>query len=85
MALNDDDITTNTGGGLEGPADGGATPGHQDGGADGGAEGPADGGASPGQQDGGADGGAEGRDGGRLAGTNRVPFAACVALARWST
>jgi hypothetical protein len=58
MRLDDDDIRTTGAGGAEGPADGGATPGQQDGGADGGAEGPADGGATPGQQDGGADGAA---------------------------
>jgi len=63
MGLNDDDITSGTGG-PEGPADGGAdaVPNEQDGGADGGAdpEGPADGGAEgvPAEQDGGADGGA---------------------------
>ena len=45
MALNDDDIQSSGGSGLEGPADGGATPGQHDGGADGSAEGPADGGA----------------------------------------
>ena len=60
--LDDDDMSTTSDEGIEGPADGGAsgTPGVQDGGADGGAEGPADGGASgtPGHQDGGADGGA---------------------------
>ena len=65
MALNDDDMTTSTGGDEEGPADSGAgegTPGEHDGGADGGAEGPADSGAgdgTPGQHDGGADGGAD--------------------------
>lgn len=58
MALNDDDIQSSGGSGLEGPADGGATPGQHDGGADGSAEGPADGGATPGQRDGGADGSA---------------------------
>ncbi len=35
MALNDDDMTASGGGGAEGPADGGATPGQHDGGADG--------------------------------------------------
>ena len=66
MALNDEDMTTAAGGGAEGPADSGASPGvpgEHDGGADGGAEGPADSGAAPGvpgEQDGGADGGAEG-------------------------
>ena len=69
MSLNDDDISTTSGGGPEGPADSGAgegTPGQHDGGADGGAdsgaEGPADSGAgegTPGQHDGGADGGAD--------------------------
>ncbi|WP_018215293.1 hypothetical protein [Salinispora vitiensis] len=59
MALNDDDMTTSGGADrAEGPADGGATPGQHDGGADGSAEGPADGGATPGQHDGGADGSA---------------------------
>ncbi len=38
MPLNDDDMQTTSGGGAEGPADGGATPGQHDGGADGSAE-----------------------------------------------
>ena len=47
MSINDDDITTTTGSGAEGTADGGANPDGHDGGADGGAsqgEGTADGG-----------------------------------------
>ena len=59
MSLSDDDITTGTAAGGEGPADGGANPNGHDGGADGSAgEGPADGGANPGGHDGGADGSA---------------------------
>jgi hypothetical protein len=61
MALDDDDMTTSSGGG-EGTADGGSNPGGHDGGADGtaGGEGPADGGSNPGGHDGGADGTAGG-------------------------
>jgi hypothetical protein len=57
MALEDNDITT-SGGGGEGPADGGSNPEGHDGGADGTAsgEGPADGGSNPEGHDGGADG-----------------------------
>jgi hypothetical protein len=67
VPLDDDDITTSTGGG-EGTADGGSNPEGHDGGADGTAsegqpeggetagEGPADGGSNPGGHDGGADG-----------------------------
>ena len=57
VALNDDDITTSTGGG-EGTADGGSNPEGHDGGADGtaGGEGTADGGSNPDGHDGGADG-----------------------------
>jgi hypothetical protein len=64
MPINNDDITTGSGGVGEGPADGGANIAGHDGGADGAAtgEGPADGGADPSVQDGGADGGA-GTDG----------------------
>jgi hypothetical protein len=65
MSLSEDDFTTSTSEGSEGPADAGANttavPGEHDGGADGGAEGPADSGAgqgTPGEEDGGADGGA---------------------------
>ncbi len=58
MTLDDDDMATTGAGSAEGPADGGAMPGRQDGGADGSAEGPADGGTNPSGQDGGADGGA---------------------------
>ncbi|HZN19136.1 MAG TPA: hypothetical protein VFB84_13325 [Micromonosporaceae bacterium] len=67
MRLDDDDMrTTGSGGWGEGPADSGADPTEQDGGADGGAagvgdparEGPADSGADPLEQDGGADSGA---------------------------
>jgi len=60
MAINDDDISNESGNTGEGPADGGANPGRHDSGADGsaGGEGPADGGANPGGHDGGADGSA---------------------------
>ncbi|WP_158864774.1 hypothetical protein [Leifsonia sp. AG29] len=57
--ISDDDITTSSPGGGEGPADGGANTSGHDGGADGSAgEGTADGGANPGGHDSGADGSA---------------------------